>query len=97
MDKDEHILNVQEAEEHHAHELELQHQEEELLGFDTALAQENNEKFLGIACDVSQTIDFLLKYVNKSREVNCTQHTEVLKLLAKDEYIKNMEGKKNVG
>jgi hypothetical protein len=46
---------------------------------DIETARTNNYAFLNTVIDVSKTVEFLLLYVETSKDINTTQHEEILK------------------
>ena len=75
MDKDEHELNIQEAEEEHARDLELQHKDEDRH---LTRIEDEIEKHLAIAIDVHKSMSFLVEYMKQSKKLNKSQHTAIM-------------------
>ena len=81
MDKDESYENVQEAEEAHARDLELQHQEyvniEKMDKF-LQTVDKNANAILNVAVDIHKTLKFLKTYVEENKNLYRENHYECI-------------------
>tara|TARA_B100001059_G_scaffold197608_1_gene203120 strand:- start:305 stop:580 length:276 start_codon:yes stop_codon:yes gene_type:complete len=75
MDKDEHELNIQEAEEAHARDLELQHEDEDRH---LQKLEDEVDKHLAISIDVHKSFSFALEYMKQSKKLNQSQHIAIM-------------------
>jgi len=81
MDKDESYENVQEAEEAHARDLELQHQEyvtNEKMDKFLQTVDKNANAILNIAIDNHKTLKFLKTYVEENKKLYRENHYECI-------------------
>lgn len=96
MDKDESYENVQEAEEYHAHELELQHQEyitiEKMDKF-LETVDDNANSILNVSIDVHKTLKFLKTYVQENKNLYRENHYECIERTNKKLNMEKKDGR----
>tara|TARA_R110001606_G_scaffold174535_1_gene321133 strand:+ start:426 stop:713 length:288 start_codon:yes stop_codon:yes gene_type:complete len=80
MDKDESYANCEEAEQHHAQELEQLHKEMEDDQQDRHLQKIEDEvdRHLAISIDVHKSFSFALEYMKQSKKLNRSQHIAIM-------------------
>lgn len=90
MDKDEDILNVQEAEEYHAYELELRHKQEVDNRNKILKAKSLSVDHLSACVDVIKDYDFFVQYFEEQFKLYPENHYECI-----DRANKTLKDKKN--
>ena len=96
MDKDESYQNVQEAEEAHARDLELQHQEyitiEKMDKF-LKTVDDNADAILHVSIDIHKTLKFLKTYVVENKNLYRENHYECIERTNKKLNMENKDGR----